>query len=119
MIATDVAARGLDIEKVGMVINYDMPQEIDSYIHRIGRTGRIGNKGVATTFIACDDFGSTVEQVPTLKELLRIMSDAGSTIPEWLEGMVESGASQNSSYGQWGGKDYRSWAAEAGATTKS
>merc|ERR1719210_2810608 len=45
MVATDVAARGLDIENVAVVVNYDMPREIDTYIHRIGRTGRIGNEG--------------------------------------------------------------------------
>ena len=48
MVATDVAARGLDIPAVMHVINYDLPNEIDSYVHRIGRTGRIGQKGQAT-----------------------------------------------------------------------
>ena len=46
--------RVLVIEKVGTVINYDMPQAIDCYVHRIGRTGRIGNKGTAITFISCE-----------------------------------------------------------------
>ena len=45
MVATDVAARGLDINGVTHVINYDMPSNIDDYVHRIGRTGRIGRKG--------------------------------------------------------------------------
>lgn len=51
MIATDVAARGLDIPKVTHVINYEIPQTYDTYIHRIGRTGRASKKGVALTFV--------------------------------------------------------------------
>lgn len=51
MVATDVAARGLDIPEVTHVINYEIPQTYDTYIHRIGRTGRINHKGVALTFI--------------------------------------------------------------------
>lgn len=51
LIATDVAARGLDIDHVSHVINYDIPQDHESYVHRIGRTGRAGRKGVAITFI--------------------------------------------------------------------
>lgn len=50
MIATAVAARGLDIANVVQVVNYDLPDEIEEYIHRIGRTGRIGNKGKAMSF---------------------------------------------------------------------
>ena len=51
LVATDVAARGLDIEDVSHVFNYDMPEDTDDYIHRIGRTGRAGKKGDAITFI--------------------------------------------------------------------
>ena len=51
LIATDVAARGLDIPDVTHVINYDVPQTYDTYIHRIGRTGRAGKKGTALTFV--------------------------------------------------------------------
>lgn len=50
LIATAVAARGLDIPDVKKVINFDLPSEIDEYIHRIGRTGRIGNQGSAVAF---------------------------------------------------------------------
>lgn len=53
--ATDVAARGLDIEGVTHVFNYDIPQEAESYIHRIGRTGRAGQKGIAITFATPGD----------------------------------------------------------------
>ncbi|WP_421385074.1 DEAD/DEAH box helicase [Bacillus salacetis] len=50
LIATDVAARGLDVEGVTHVFNYDVPEDADSYVHRIGRTGRAGEKGLAVTF---------------------------------------------------------------------
>eukprot|EP00657_Telonema_sp_P-1_P010471 TRINITY_DN4918_c0_g1_i1.p2 TRINITY_DN4918_c0_g1~~TRINITY_DN4918_c0_g1_i1.p2 ORF type:complete len:479 (-),score=189.64 TRINITY_DN4918_c0_g1_i1:230-1666(-) len=52
LIATDVAARGLDIKELEIVINYDFPMQIDDYVHRIGRTGRAGNKGDSYTFIS-------------------------------------------------------------------
>ncbi|MCQ4088080.1 DEAD/DEAH box helicase [Saccharibacillus sp. JS10] len=55
LIATDVAARGLDVEGVSHVFNFDIPQDTDSYIHRIGRTGRAGDKGLAYTFVAQRD----------------------------------------------------------------
>ncbi|PKM42876.1 MAG: RNA helicase [Firmicutes bacterium HGW-Firmicutes-8] len=51
MVATDVAARGLDIENVSHVINYDIPQDPESYVHRIGRTGRAGKSGIAISFV--------------------------------------------------------------------
>jgi len=51
LVATDIAGRGIDIEGVQHVINYDMPKDIESYTHRIGRTGRAGRKGTATTFV--------------------------------------------------------------------
>lgn len=50
LVATDVAARGLDVSNVKHVINYDLPTDIDDYVHRIGRTGRAGNEGMATAF---------------------------------------------------------------------
>lgn len=51
LVATDIASKGLDFPDIQHVINYDMPKEIDNYVHRIGRTGRCGKTGVATTFI--------------------------------------------------------------------
>ena len=50
LVATDVAARGIDVKKLELVINYDIPQEFEYYVHRIGRTGRNGNNGIAYTF---------------------------------------------------------------------
>jgi ATP-dependent RNA helicase DeaD len=55
LVATDVAARGLDVEGVTHVFNYDIPLDAESYIHRIGRTGRAGSKGMAITFVAPKD----------------------------------------------------------------
>ena len=51
LVATDVAARGLDVERIGLVVNFDVPKEAESYVHRIGRTGRAGRTGEALTFI--------------------------------------------------------------------
>jgi ATP-dependent RNA helicase DeaD len=56
LIATDVAARGIDVDDVDMVINYDVPQDVEYYVHRIGRTGRAGRCGRAVTFVAPRDF---------------------------------------------------------------
>ncbi|EJQ94141.1 DEAD/DEAH box helicase [Bacillus cereus] len=55
LIATDVAARGLDVDGVTHVFNYDIPEDVESYIHRIGRTGRAGGSGLAITFVAAKD----------------------------------------------------------------
>jgi len=55
IVATDIAARGIDISNLEMVINYDLPDVAETYVHRIGRTGRAGNSGVALTFCAPDE----------------------------------------------------------------
>ena len=55
MVATDIAARGIDIKELGMVINYDLPDVLETYVHRIGRTGRAGASGTALTFCSQDD----------------------------------------------------------------
>lgn len=55
LIATDIAARGIDIDKLEMVINYDLPDVPETYVHRIGRTGRAGNSGIALSFCAEDE----------------------------------------------------------------
>merc|ERR1712070_1193721 len=55
LITTDVWARGIDVQQVSLVINYDLPNNREMYIHRIGRGGRFGRKGVAINFITSDD----------------------------------------------------------------
>merc|ERR1719301_4001 len=55
MVSTDLFGRGIDIERVNIVINYDMPSDSDSYLHRVGRAGRFGTKGLAITFVGGDE----------------------------------------------------------------
>merc|ERR1719310_21833 len=55
MVCTDLFGRGIDIERVNIVINYDMPEDSDSYLHRVGRAGRFGTKGLAISFISSED----------------------------------------------------------------
>ena len=73
LVATDIAARGLDIEHVTHVINYDVPNSSETYVHRIGRTGRVGRTGRAITFV-------TPAQ---REEITRIEKDVKTTIGEW------------------------------------
>ncbi|CCD22741.1 ATP-dependent RNA helicase FAL1 NDAI_0A05860 [Naumovozyma dairenensis CBS 421] len=62
LISTDVWARGIDVQQVSLVINYDLPENMENYIHRIGRSGRFGRKGVAINFITKSD-GSTLKEI--------------------------------------------------------
>lgn len=68
LIATDVAARGLDIDNVTHVINYDLPQDTESYVHRIGRTGRAGKSGTAITLVTPKEF----RQIRQMERVLRV-----------------------------------------------
>merc|ERR1711920_263417 len=63
MVCTDLFGRGIDIERVNIVINYDMPDESDSYLHRVGRAGRFGTKGLAITFSATDEDAEVLKKV--------------------------------------------------------
>ena len=79
MFATDVAARGLDIKGVTHVVNFDMARDVESYVHRIGRTGRAGELGESVTFWNPD------YDVACSPALCKIARDAGQAIPEWLQ----------------------------------
>merc|ERR1711982_109916 len=63
MVSTDLFGRGIDIERVNIVINYDMPEESDSYLHRVGRAGRFGTKGLAITFSSTDEDAEVLKKV--------------------------------------------------------
>merc|ERR1719214_362058 len=63
MVSTDLFGRGIDIERVNIVINYDMPDDSDSYLHRVGRAGRFGTKGLAITFVSTDEDAGILKQV--------------------------------------------------------
>ncbi|KAK8488760.1 hypothetical protein V6N13_025325 [Hibiscus sabdariffa] len=77
LVATDVAGRGIDIPDVAHVINYDMPSNIEMYTHRIGRTGRAGKTGVATTFL-------TLHDTDVFFDLKQMLIQSGSPIPPEL-----------------------------------
>ena len=61
LITTDLLARGIDVQQVSLVINYDLPTDHANYIHRVGRSGRYGRKGVAINFLAQDDVRAMAE----------------------------------------------------------
>ena len=99
LVATDVAARGLDINDLTHVINYSLPQDPESYVHRIGRTGRAGKEGTAITFVTPSEYRKLLyiqkvaktdirkEQVPEVNDIIeikknRIMDDLRSAVEE-------------------------------------
>lgn len=69
LVATDVFARGVDFEKVNIVFNYDMPTSADTYLHRVGRSGRFGTKGLSITFAASSEDSTTLEEVQSRFEV--------------------------------------------------
>ncbi|QSL65569.1 hypothetical protein MERGE_002882 [Pneumocystis wakefieldiae] len=88
MVATAVAARGLDIPNVTHVINYDLPTDIDDYVHRIGRTGRAGNTGISTAF-----FNRGNKNI--VRDLLELLKEANQEIPSFLETILREGNTVN------------------------
>jgi len=91
-VATDVASRGLDIPNVEAVVNYGFPQTVESYVHRIGRTGRAGKRGVAYTIISPRD------RVP-VKEFVEVLKKAEQTIPPELWSCNKTNKSLKSGFG--------------------
>lgn len=82
LVATDVAARGLDVNDIKAVINYDYPNTSEDYVHRIGRTARAGNKGTAYTFFTPDDCSQA-------RDLISVMKEAGQEVPSKLHDLVQ------------------------------
>jgi len=87
IVCTGVASRGLDIKGVKHVINYDMPKEVDEYVHRIGRTGRVGNTGKATSFFD----PSRSEDTGMASALVGILSNAQQEVPDFLQAFGDGG----------------------------
>uniref|UniRef100_A0A7N8WWF1 RNA helicase n=1 Tax=Mastacembelus armatus TaxID=205130 RepID=A0A7N8WWF1_9TELE len=111
LVATAVAARGLDISNVKHVINFDLPSDIEEYVHRIGRTGRVGNLGLATSFF--NDKNGNIT-----KDLLDILVEAKQEVPSWLESLAYEHQHKSSNRGRskrfsggFGARDYRQTAA--------
>ncbi|XP_064183027.1 putative ATP-dependent RNA helicase an3 isoform X9 [Anguilla rostrata] len=107
LVATAVAARGLDISNVKHVINFDLPSDIEEYVHRIGRTGRVGNLGLATSFF--NDKNSNIT-----KDLLDILVEAKQEVPSWLESLAYEHQHKSCTRGRskrfsggFGARDYR------------
>lgn len=86
LVATDVAARGLDVENVTAVVNFDLPNCIEDYVHRIGRTGRAGKKGLAVTFFTNDDRSSETARMAS--DISEIMVRAGHVPPGELKALA-------------------------------
>jgi ATP-dependent RNA helicase DDX3X len=110
MVATAVAARGLDIPNVMHVINYDLPTDIDDYVHRIGRTGRAGNTGLSTAF-----FNRNNRNIA--RDLFELLREANQEIPSFLDSIAHENSFGGGSFrgrgrgrGGRGGanRDYRS-----------
>ncbi|XP_039007621.1 DEAD-box ATP-dependent RNA helicase 37-like [Hibiscus syriacus] len=105
LVATDVAARGLDIPHVAHVVNFDLPNDIDDYVHRIGRTGRAGKTGLATAFF--NEGNSSLA-----RPLAELMQEASQEVPAWLTryaSRAPCGGNKNRRYGggRFGGRDFR------------
>ena len=82
LIATSVAARGLDVKSLGLVINYECPNHMEDYVHRVGRTGRAGNKGTAITFI-------TYMQEKHAPDIVRALVSSKVPVPEKLQRLCD------------------------------
>lgn len=86
-----MAARGLDIPNVKHVINFDLPTDIDEYVHRIGRTGRAGNIGLATSFFT--DRNRNISH-----DLMDLLVESNQEVPDWLEKMTKENYRSSSKY---------------------
>ncbi|XP_053689269.1 probable ATP-dependent RNA helicase DDX43 [Sabethes cyaneus] len=82
LIATDVASRGLDIEDITHVVNYDFPRNIEEYVHRVGRTGRAGRSGISLSFFTRSDWA-------VASDLIKILEEAEQDVPDEIRRMAE------------------------------
>lgn len=89
LVATNLAARGLDVKDIRYVINYDFPTQMEEYVHRVGRTGRAGAIGTSFTFFTAEDGRFT-------KDLIKILNDNGQKIPDELWDFVNDRSNSNS-----------------------
>lgn len=96
LLATDVASRGLDVKDIDIVINYDMPNCIEDYVHRIGRTGRAGAKGIAHSFF-------TRKEANLAAELIKILKKSDQEVPNKLLDL------KGDAHGMNGQSKYRKW----------
>ena len=94
LVATDVAARGLDVKDIRLVVNFDFPKEMDSYIHRIGRTGRAGKKGTAVSFFVPEKNNRLA------RELIEILKRSDQAIPPELASMASFGGGRGGGRGR-------------------
>ncbi|RKP19458.1 P-loop containing nucleoside triphosphate hydrolase protein, partial [Rozella allomycis CSF55] len=103
LIATSVAARGLDVKELNLVINFDCPNHYEDYIHRVGRTGRAGRKGTAFTFITPDQEKYAPDLVKALKLSNTPVSDELQKLADEFKEQVKKGNAEFSGRG-FGGK---------------
>lgn len=99
LIATDVAARGLDVDDIRLVVNFDFPKEMDSYIHRIGRTGRAGKTGFAVSFFVAE------KNARLSRELVQILKRTDQVVPPELESLGSFSSGRGGGRGR-GGRRY-------------
>ncbi|CAJ0586903.1 unnamed protein product, partial [Mesorhabditis spiculigera] len=89
LVATDLFGRGMDIERVNIVFNYDMPEDSDSYLHRVARAGRFGTKGLAITFVSNDDDAKVLNTVQDRFDISVTELPENIEVSSYIEGRAE------------------------------